>query len=114
MSAVDMLPSQLPAVDCAPWCRDGKGHVDEWHPSDQRCDSEGEVIGLSKYPLVKMASAEQPRSLDWVEVHLTRQSDGPTEIHVLREAEDGFMLNLTPAEAKMLGAALIAEAERAI
>ncbi len=38
----------LPLVDCAPWCRIGDGHPNEWHPDDQWCGSEGERVKLSR------------------------------------------------------------------
>jgi hypothetical protein len=106
---VDQLPTQLPPVECTPWCREGDGHVDEWHPDDQQCDSAGHVIALSKVPLVPMSDGARCR--DWLEVHLARDSAGRTEIRVQNEVTIGFLLKMTPGEARLLAAALNAEAD---
>ena len=40
LSLVRTRLPRLAPVTCLPWCRHGDGHPDEWHPLDQRCDSD--------------------------------------------------------------------------
>ena len=45
--------STLPPVECAPWCEDGTGHTDAWHPADQYCRVQTDDIPLTAEELVE-------------------------------------------------------------
>lgn len=38
-------------VDCYPWCSDGSGHENAFHPEDQICDSETVEVPLTAMEL---------------------------------------------------------------
>jgi len=61
----------LPPVDCAPWCRDGKGHRDAIKPVDQACMSEKHIIELTTEPMVSMSDGTTERQT--VSVSLLRE-----------------------------------------
>jgi hypothetical protein len=46
-------PGSLPPIKCAPWCKYGDGHPNEWHPDDQWCSADGTTVALSAAPLLK-------------------------------------------------------------
>jgi hypothetical protein len=63
----------LPAVECAPWCRDGKGHTDALDIDDQACMSEEHIVELTNEPLVRLAGAST--QLGTLEAYLLREHD---------------------------------------
>lgn len=61
----------LPAVECAPWCRDGSGHATALHLDDQACVGEEHTVELSTEPLVRLAGAST--QLQTLEAYLLRE-----------------------------------------
>ena len=63
----------LPAVECAPWCRDGNGHTKAVEPDDQACISDEHTVELSTEPLARFAGAST--RLETLEAYLLRERD---------------------------------------
>ena len=63
----------LPAVDCAPWCRDGKGHTAALERDDQACISDEHTVELTTEPRVRLAGAST--QLETLEAYLLREHD---------------------------------------
>lgn len=97
----------LPPVVCADWCRDGNGHPDAWHPSDQYCTTDGQRIELEAEPLVTGTYAgthyiDKP----CLDVYLSREAYSIRAlIHLSHNEETGP--KLTPSEAIALGEILV-------
>lgn len=98
VSSTTALPNQLPAVDCAAWCRDGNGHVTEWHPYDQTCFSPDRVISLLRERPVDGA-------LDNLRAYLVRERF-EVEPYLNLEHGEEHVAKVTLAEARELIAAL--------
>ena len=64
---------RLPAVECAPWCRDGKGHTSALERDDQACISDEHTVELTTEPHVRLAGAST--QLATLEVYLLRERD---------------------------------------
>jgi hypothetical protein len=96
--------SHLPAVDCAPWCTDGTGHIHEWHPSDQRCGDERTRVPLRREP---MSSTDNDDPwMSFLDVALNREWEGQPYVSVDKNAvAGGFTMTLD--EAEQLGNALL-------
>jgi hypothetical protein len=72
--APDTAPAiTLPAVDCAPWCRDGHGHTDAFHPDDQACMSETQSVDLTAMPRVMWQGKVEGR--DNLRAYILRERD---------------------------------------
>jgi hypothetical protein len=104
---------QLPAVDCAPWCEDGDGHVTQWSPRDQVCYGPEHRVKLSRMPLLlDEYNGQQIRQRDWVSVYLHRQGDGAsTSIELAHNEVAG--VTLSPAEAREIARHLLECADTA-
>ena len=63
----------LPAVECAPWCRDGSGHTAALDPHDQACIGDEHSVELTTEPRVRLAGAST--QLETLEVYLLRERD---------------------------------------
>ena len=63
----------LPAVECAPWCRDGRGHTAAFERDDQACISDEHTVELTTEPHVRLAGAST--QLETLEVYLLRERD---------------------------------------
>lgn len=73
MNEILTYTQTLPAVECAPWCRDGNGHTNALQPDDQACISEEHTVELSTEPLVRLAGAST--QLETLEAYLLREPD---------------------------------------
>lgn len=103
---------RLTPIVCAPWCEQGDGHVEETHPNDQWCYGDLAEISLSQYPLVRMSDDTYRR--EWVEVQLSRDRHGPSLVvlgSIAAPAGGEVEVNMLPAEARALAAALLNAAE---
>ena len=73
MNTILTQTQALPAVECAPWCRDGSGHIDALDPDDQACISEEHAVKLATEPLMRLAGANT--QLGTLEAYLLRERD---------------------------------------
>ena len=73
MNPTQPQPQTLPAVECAPWCRDGKGHTAALERDDQACVSDEHTVELTTEPRVRLAGAST--QLETLEVYLLRECD---------------------------------------
>jgi hypothetical protein len=90
----------LPAVECAPWCRDGSGHIDALDADEQVCISEEHVVELTTEPHVRLAGAST--QLETLEVYLLRERDAPSAMVEVSKG-DIPIATLTLGEALALG-----------
>lgn len=115
------LPPKLPLVECAPWCDRGDGHPDCYGTSDQACWSPSEYIDFSLEPVLEEGETTFPQRIG---VMARREPDttGAVYLHLDSIKLHGpipspyeyldHSVNLTPGEARALGAALFREAAR--
>jgi hypothetical protein len=73
MNQTQSQSQTLPAVGCAPWCRDGKGHTAAIDQDDQACISDEHIVELTTEPHVRLAGAST--QLETLEVYLLRERD---------------------------------------
>lgn len=102
MNAVSTTPTApvsetLPPVECAPWCEDGAGHTDAFHPLDQYCYSPTERISLIRQDVIE-GIEEGSHMLDYLCVYLLRDRFD-AEPHIALGHADMAVAALTPAEA---------------
>src|SRR6478735_2170176 len=90
----------LPAVACARWCRDGKGHTDALDPDDQACISDEQTVELTTEPHVRLAGAST--QLETLEVYLLREPDARSSTVEVSKG-DIPIASLTLNEAAELG-----------
>lgn len=104
-------PATLPAIVCAPWCLDGRGHVDAHFPEQQVCTGETVDLELTRLPLVEISDDTWQR--DSMHLYLLRHAGAHmTTVEVYR-GELGETVSLTLDEAEELGRALLEAARRA-
>jgi hypothetical protein len=85
------ISETLPAVECTPWCEDGTGHTDAWHPDDQWCYGPSRTVTLSRMPL---QTFEEHKWLDNIRVYLARERDGRPYLHLGRDDLAGVKMDL--------------------
>ena len=73
MNQTQTQAQALPAVECAPWCRDGMGHTTALERDDQACISDEHTVELTGEPHVRLAGAST--QLETLEVYLLREPD---------------------------------------
>lgn len=88
----------LPAVVCAPWCREGDGHTDALFHADQHC--------MSDHPGVHVGGTE-------IGAYAYRTADGTTDVDIYAEtdtAERGFSgsVHCTEAQAHLYAERILA------
>lgn len=98
------IETTLPAVQCTPWCRDGDGHTDAWHPGDQYCISESRQVALTRQPLIE-GYGEGLQMLDFLSVGSIREHDARNAFIDLSHG-DSVGVKLSPAEALELARVL--------
>lgn len=105
---------RMPAIECAPWCADHDGHLNEWCREDQVCWSPAEYIDMSLREVHVEAAGEFPQSIG---VMAHQDLEGTVVYLHLRDIQicGGSLLDdslhLTADEADRLADALRAQAE---
>jgi hypothetical protein len=69
------ITETLPAIACTPWCENGKGHTDAWHPDDQVCFGTRHIVRFTREALLH--DGDHERRLDTLEFYLAREAEGP-------------------------------------
>ena len=111
MSIAAMDTKTLPAVECAPWCRDDDGHVSAWHQDDQACMGEQLDVTLTAEPLRMYEGKVE--GADFLVAYLTREYNHRTpRVQLVRTDVDVALM--TPAEAIELGRLLIKLGEQGV
>jgi hypothetical protein len=93
------ITETLPAVECTPWCEDGAGHSDAWHPGDQWCRGPLYVVKMTRMPLEHYTHRDGTLEhwLDDVRVSLQKERKGQPYVSLNRGENGGVALTLTEA-----------------
>jgi hypothetical protein len=91
------ITETLPAVECAPWCEDGTGHTDAWHPDDQWCHGPLHIVKMTRMPLEHYTDRDGNTEhwLDDVRVTLQKEREGRPYVYLNRGENVGVSLTLT-------------------
>ena len=111
MSTIVSELSTLPPVECAPWCEDGDGHPNAWHPADQWCGSPEVIVGLTRHALVDWS--DDSKRLDVARAYLVRERFAAvTHLNLTHGDDSGMELTLEEAETFARGLLRLVETAR--
>ena len=117
MSATTVQREHMPPVVCAPWCSDGDGHPEQLGRGDQLCHTREllvePLVREFRFGPAEIAWLDLParyRAPDGYGVYARREPGRLDEV-CLRHIGPDTETFLTPNEARLVAAALIAAAD---